>query len=200
MAMTGTARLLVSDEPCLQQLAGTRNVCQVSVDVGKAETMTRIGSPSCTSPYLAAAVLSSLLLLATSSAENPPAPLSVAVTAPKSCLKSGASLSVSIAMTNTSDHDVPYRVVAFGKWGLAFKISVYDSAGKPARITKDNPDSFKGGSVFSAKVQLAPGKSVQTKVDIGREYNLAPGNYTVEVEPLTDEKFESAPVTICISQ
>lgn len=142
-------------------------------------------------------VIAAFLVCGTLSAQTTPAPLVTTIEAPKSCVKSGSPIELNITLTNTSDHDVSYRVVATGWWSGWEGISVHDSTGR-LLPEKGSPH---GGSVFFAKLSLGAAKSIHSKVDVAKEYDLnKPGRYTIEVWPLTEERFKSGNVNVCVTE
>jgi hypothetical protein len=131
-------------------------------------------------------------------AQNGHTSLAIVITAPETCVKSGSPMEVRIVLTNTSDHDVSYRVVAMGQWSPTWAgMSVLDSAGKLLPDKRGPHD----GSVFSGKATLGATKSIETRLDVAKDYDLSkPGKYTVEVWPLNGEQFKPNRVIVCISE
>jgi hypothetical protein len=130
-------------------------------------------------------------------AQSIPSSLAIALTAPRNCVKPGSPMEVRIVLTNTSDHDVSYRVVATGRLSGWAGMSVQDPAGK-LLPEKGGPLD---GSVFSGKASLGAAKSIETRVDVAKEYDLSkPGKYTIEVWPLSGEQFKPDRVIVCVSE
>jgi hypothetical protein len=127
----------------------------------------------------------------------PPTPLVVTAEAPESCVRSGSPVELNITWKNTSDHDLSYRCVDTSWYSGCEGISVHDASGRvlPQR------GSPHAGSVFSAKASLGAGKSIQMKIDLAKFYDLGkPGRYTIEVWPLTDQRFKSDKVNVCVTE
>src|SRR3974377_1992391 len=115
-------------------------------------------------------------------AQSIPISLAITLTAPQNCVKPNSPMEVRIVLTNASDHDVSYRVVATGRSSRWAGMAAYDSAGK---LLPEKGGPF-DGSVFSGKASLGAAKSIETRVDIAKEYDLTkPGKYTIEVWPLS---------------
>jgi len=130
-------------------------------------------------------------------AQNSPSALAIAITAPKTCVKRGSPMELRIVLTNRSDHDVSYRVVAMSGWSGFAGMSVQDPAGKllPDRGTPHD------GSVFSGKEILGAAKSIEKIVDVSKEYDLnKPGKYTIEVWPLNPERVGRDRVIVCVTE
>jgi hypothetical protein len=130
-------------------------------------------------------------------AQSVPTSLAITVTAPRNCVKPGSPMEVRIVLTNTSDHAVSYRVVATGRSSGWAGMSVHDPAGK---LLPEKGGPF-DGSVFSGKASLGAAKSIETRLDLAKEYDLSkPGKYTIEVWPLSGERFKPDRVIVCVSE
>src|SRR5579871_1968451 len=90
-------------------------------------------------------------------AQSSASDLAIAIAAPHKCVKSGSPMEVKIVLTNTSGHDVSYRVVATGRWSGREGMSVRDGAGNllPEKLGPFN------GSVFSGRGSLGAAKSIE---------------------------------------
>jgi hypothetical protein len=80
-------------------------------------------------------------------------------------VKPGSPIELKLVLTNTSDHDVSYRVVAMGWWSGWAGMSDHDATGKLIP-EKGAPHD---GSVFSGKASLGAGKSIETRVDVAEQ-------------------------------
>ncbi|HEY3975145.1 MAG TPA: hypothetical protein VGM18_19215 [Candidatus Sulfotelmatobacter sp.] len=97
-------------------------------------------------------------------------------------VRAESEMLLEIAMTNTSDKDVPYGVIAgWPAWSM-FQIDLHDSAGNlipETPLGKRIHDGPLTASVFSAP--LAPGKALRPIVMLNWIYDLGrPGDYTVQ--------------------
>ena len=131
------------------------------------------------------------------SAQSSATDLAIAIAAPHKCVKPGSSMKVKIVLTNTSGHDVSYRVVATGRWSGWEGMSVRDWAGNllPEKLGPFN------GSVFSGKGSLGAANSIEKVVDVAKEYDLSkPGKYAIEVWALSGERDRPARVIVCVKK
>ena len=112
---------------------------------------------------------------------------------PKSVVKAGSEVRLRITLTNTSDQDAFYSVVA--QSAAPYDVYVRDSKGNSAPETpygrKIHPWSPGhpplSGSFTAFRVRLAPGRKTETEVDLTREYNLSqPGKYAVQSQDVQD--------------
>lgn len=129
--------------------------------------------------------------------QSVPTSLAITLIAPGNCAKPSSPIEVRIVLTNTSDHDVLYGVVATGRSSDWAGMSVHDPAGK-LLPQKGAPLD---GSVFSGKASLGAAKSIKRRVDLANEYDLSkPGTYAIEVWPLSAERFKPERVIVCVSE
>ncbi|MGI0133494.1 MAG: hypothetical protein ACREBW_00850 [Candidatus Micrarchaeaceae archaeon] len=111
----------------------------------------------------------------------------------KNTFASGANIDLAATQTNTSNHDIYFVVGAGpgGTFGNGTWMTVKDSQGNPVAETpfgheKHGTGPHKhplGGSVFSGRTLISPGKSFHYVIHLSKEYDLTrPGTYTVQAK------------------
>jgi len=97
-------------------------------------------------------------------------------------VKAESEMLLEIAMTNTSNQDIGYGVIAGWPMWLMFQLDVRDAAGRPVPETlvgKRIRSGPQAASVFG--VSLAPGKAVRPQLILNRIFNLSQaGEYNVQ--------------------
>ena len=111
---------------------------------------------------------------------------SLTLLAPNEPVKTGSELSLTITVTNTSDHNLSFGIAPgiAPDQTMSYNIEIRDTRGQEApptpflRDLREHPTPT-SGSVFG--YTLTPGNSYKEQLVITRLYVLRPGKYTIQV-------------------
>jgi hypothetical protein len=117
----------------------------------------------------------------------------LAISTAKTTFTSGTAIDLAATQKNASNHDIYFVVSAGpeGTFGNGTWMTVEDSNGTPVAETPfgrkkhgTGPHKYPlGGSVFSGRTLIPPGKSFHYVIHLSKEYDLShPGTYTVQAK------------------
>lgn len=130
-----------------------------------------------------------LLLVTMSVAQNPAtAPISVALSTPRSEYVVGQPIKIDIVLRNTSDKEIAVaQSNAIGKAGLSYEIDVLDDTGKRvpySRYGKRLHGEDPRGAIFDSQkiYYLQPEQTLSDSAVLNTIYDLSsPGQYVIQV-------------------
>ncbi|MBT9332948.1 hypothetical protein [Paracidobacterium acidisoli] len=141
-------------------------------------------------------LLSGLCGLGLAQSPAPATPsFTLTISTAKNTFTTGTDIDVDITQKNISDHGIYHVAIAMGAGNIYARRSistiVHDSKGSPVtetplghKVHGTEPHIHpNGGSVFSARTVIPPGKSYHYVIHLSQEYDLThPGKYTIQAK------------------